>query len=140
MRENYDAAEIIVAAWRLANPTVKIPTSHGILDIALRAMVEEEGVPKWFTDHLTFADTRIGIRCLELPAILDCAQESCLTSEPNPTYVTTAVKVDEVVCRRILRDFGIAEADARRWGQALRSAADEVVSEDSEHPAIIEAA
>jgi hypothetical protein len=92
MRENRRLAEFVVAAWRLANgPNVRMPTSH---DRALKDLLREEPeIPDWIKENLTFADTRVGLRCLELPSILDCAQESWLTSEPNPTYASTAIKL-----------------------------------------------
>ena len=89
---------------------------------------------------MTFADTRVGLRCLELPEILDRAQESYLTSEPNPTYVSTAVKIDELVSLRILRDLGIGAEQARAWGLRLKAVADDVVKKDNERPAGIEPA
>jgi len=142
MRENRRLAELIVAAWRLANgPDARMPTSHGILDRALQELVREEnGIPTWVKDNLTFADTRVGLRCLELPSILDCAQESFLTSEPNPTYAKTAIKVDELISRRMLRDLKISEGDARRWGERLRRVTGEIIEEDNQHPVVVSAA
>lgn len=142
MRSNYDVAELLVASWRIANGSERMPTSHGILDTALRDLVNTEGkaLPAWFAAGLTFADTRVGLRCLELPTILDCAQESCLTSEPNSSYVTTAIKADEIVCRSILMDLDVDIDLARAWGEQLKAATDRIVHEDHERPAIIEAA
>ena len=142
MNENFRLAELIVAAWRLANGTdVRMPTSHGILDRALADLLREEAaIPGWVKNNLTFADTRVGFRCLELPAILDCAQESFLTSEPNPTYAATAIKVDDLICKRMLRDLKIETEDAIRWGKRLRKVAEEAVAEDGLHPAVVSAA
>lgn len=142
MRENRRLAEFIVAAWRLANgPQARMPTSHGILDRALEDLVREEpSIPAWVKENLTFADTRVGLRCLELPSILDCAQESFLTSEPNPTYASTAIKVDELICRRMLRDLKITQEDAVRWGERLRKVTGDVVAEDGQHPVVVPAA
>ena len=142
MRENRRLAEFIVAAWRLANgPDDRMPTSHGILDRALEDLVREEaGIPAWVKENLTFADTRVGLRCLELPSILDCAQESFLTSEPNPTYASTAIKVDDLISRRMLRDLKIEQDDAVRWGKRLRKVTGDMVAEDSEHPVVVSTA
>jgi hypothetical protein len=139
MRENRRLAEFIVAAWRLANGAdVRMPTSHGILDRALEDLVRKEPeIPDWIKENLTFADTRVGLRCLELPNILDCAQESWLTSEPNPTYASTAIKVDELICRRMLRDLDISQDNAVRWGKLLRKVTDTVIAEDSQRPAVV---
>jgi len=40
MIETYNLAELIVASWKLANANERIPTSHGILDRALRDLVD----------------------------------------------------------------------------------------------------
>lgn len=141
MKSTYDVAELLVASWRIANERVRMPTSHGILDAALRQLVGEHAdLPEWFSEQLTFADTRVGLRCLELPKILDCAQESCLTSEPNAAYVTTQVKVDEITCEGMLRDLDIEPDAARRWGQFLRERTDAIMREDQARPVVIEAA
>jgi hypothetical protein len=139
MIETYNLAELIVASWKLANANERIPTSHGILDRALRDLVDQApDIPSWVKESLTFADTRVGLRCLELPEILDRAQESFLTSEPNPTYVSTAVKIDELVSLRMLRDLGIQAEQARTWGRRLKAVADDVVKKDNEKPVTIE--
>jgi len=139
MIETYNLAELIVASWKLANGNERIPTSHGILDRALRDLIDQApDIPSWVREGLTFAYTRVGLLCLELPEILDRAQESFLTSEPNPTYVSTAVKVDELVSRRMLRDLGIGPEQARTWGRRLKAVADDVVKKDNERPATIE--
>jgi hypothetical protein len=142
MNENYRLAELIVAAWRLANgPGVRMPTSHGILDRALADLLRDEAtIPAWVKSNLTFSDTRVGLRCLELPTILDCAQESFLTSEPNPSYAATVIKVDDLICKRMLRDLNIRTEDAIRWGERLRKVAAAAVAEDGLRPAVVSAA
>ncbi|MBF0306868.1 MAG: hypothetical protein HQL41_14585 [Alphaproteobacteria bacterium] len=124
MREYYEFAEFLVAAWCLspADGCARMPTSHGILDHALKEIVALPEFPRRFADVLTFADTSVGMRCLELPSILDSAQESQLTSEPNPTYETTAIKVNQQVCRRNLRDLGISPEEAIEIGTRLKHA------------------
>jgi hypothetical protein len=141
MIETYNLAELIVASWKLANANERIPTSHGILDRALHDLIDHApDIPNWVKESLTFADTRVGLRCLELPAILDSAQESFLTSEPNPTYVSTAVKIDELVSLRILRELGLEPEQARTWGRRLKAVADDIVKQDNQRPPTIEPA
>lgn len=124
MREHYEFAEFLVAAWCLATEGDRMPTSHGILDHALKEIVSDTKFPQRFVEILTFADTSVGMRCLELPSILDRAQESQLTSEPNPTYESTAIKVNAQVCRRNLRDLGISPEEAQAVGTSLKAAAE----------------
>jgi hypothetical protein len=140
MPQVYDVAELLVAAWKLANPERRMPTSHGILDHALKDLVDNETqLPEWVRSTLTFADTRVGLRCLELPEILDGAQENGLTTEPNPTYVTTAIKVDPLICRRMLRDLRVDEAVARHLGERIRITVDALVRQDEHRSVLIEA-
>jgi hypothetical protein len=141
MPQLYDVAELIVASWKLANGDDRVPTSHGILDHALQELIKSENdLPTWVRESLTFADTRVGLRCLELPEILDTAQENGLTSEPNPTYVSTAIKVNSLICRRMLRDLGVDESAARRWGERIKSITTALLRQDEERPVLIDAA
>jgi hypothetical protein len=139
-RRIYDVAELVVASWKLANGGERMPTSHGILDRALNELVTDPELPKWVGNSLTFADTRVGLRCLELPEILDRAQENGLTSEPNPTYVTTAIKIDDLICRRMLRDLEISEDAARRWGARIKEVATRLSRENEAKPVLIDVA
>jgi len=107
MIETYNLAELIVASWKLANANERIPTSHGILDRALRDLIDQDpDIPSWVKEGLTFADTRVGLRCLELPEILDRAQESFLTSEAKP-YVRQHSRQD--------RRVGVSSDPTRSW-------------------------
>ena len=139
MPQVYDVAELLVASWKLANGDVRMPTSHGVLDYALKDLVDGDAdLPGWIREALTFADTRVGLRCLELPEILDSAQENGLTTEPNPTYVTTAVKVDVLICRRMLRDLNVEEGTAKRLGVRIREITAELTRQDDQRPVLIE--
>jgi len=138
MKEHYELAELLIASWKLANGEERMPTSHGILDRALQDMVGD--LPDWAKENLNFVDTRVGLRCIELPAVLDCAQESFLTSEPNYTYLRTEIKVDAEVCERMLEDLEVDTDVAKEWGARLKEKVDGLVIEDKAKPMIIEAA
>jgi hypothetical protein len=123
MREHFEFAEFLAAAWRLANTgadDARMPTSHGILDQALYELRDD--LPENFKRTLSFGNTRIGFRCYELADILYCAQANLLTSEPNPTYLTTAVQIGEGTARRILRRRHIEPAVGSDFGFKLKSA------------------
>jgi hypothetical protein len=127
MREHFEFAEFLASAWRLANTDSddsRIPTSHGILDQALYELRKE--LPPRFRELLTFGNTRVGFRCYELPDILYSAQANLLTSEPNPTYLTTAVQIRESTARRILRRRNIDPAVGREFGHKLKAAVDKI--------------
>lgn len=81
MANRYVAAELLTALWKLGAGNERLPTSHGILDRALKQVLSE--LPTELTDDLTFGVTGVGLRCYELPDILLAAQEAMLTSEPT---------------------------------------------------------
>jgi hypothetical protein len=104
-----------------------MPTSHGILDRALYRMRDE--FPESFRASLTFSTTAVGLRCLELPAILLAAREALLTSEPNPTYLSTVVKMDEDAARQVALDFDLTTRTAREIGERLHKAVGDIREE-----------
>ena len=119
MREYYELAEYLAASWRLANDgEVRMPTSHGILDEALYEL--RDALPDRLKGSISFGNTRVGFRCYELPQILYCAQANLLTSEPNPTYLTTSIQIDRDAARRLVKRLGLSPADARTFGERLR--------------------
>lgn len=117
-------AQLIAACWTVSGESSRIPTSHGLLDRALKATCEHGGFPDWARDRLHFVDSRIGLQCVEVPDILEWAQRSQLTSAPNPSYETTEVQISDRVARRFLVQLGVTPDDATAWGQSLRSAID----------------
>ena len=120
MRKDYEFAEFLVSAWRLANPGARLPTSHGILDRALERVLP--ALPAKFEGYLTFFDARTGRLCRELPAILRSAQESFLTTEPNPTYLTAEVKIDGFFAHDLLQELDIEPETANEFGKKLQRA------------------
>ncbi len=112
----YSQAELLIALWKLGTAEKMLPTSHGILDRALQT-VRDELPPE--LSSLTFSATGIGLRCYELPDILLAAQEAMLTSEPNPTYLSTLVTITEDEAQEIVITHGIGIDDAIRIGAAL---------------------
>ncbi len=118
-----ELSQLIVASWLLADDENPIPTSHGILDRALADALRRAPLPPWASESLHFVDARVGLQCVELPAILDRAQKAQLTTAPNPSYQETKPRISRAAARHFLRKLGIAENDALQFGQALKSAA-----------------
>lgn len=117
MVNSYERAELLTAIWKLGAGGSLMPTSHGILD---RAMSDRrDDLPDALMDELTFSVTGVGLRCLELPDILLAAQDAMLTSEPNPTYLSTVVTVDEEEARQTVLAYGLSTSRARELGAAL---------------------
>ena len=70
MQHLLDTTELLIASWILGGDTDQIPTSRGILDRALQVAVKDKTCPSWVRDKLHFVDSRIGLQCVELPALL----------------------------------------------------------------------
>ena len=126
MQHLLDATELIIASWILGGGDDRIPTSHGILDRALKTAVDHRSCPPRIRTQLHFVDSRIGLRCVELPALLDWAQRAQLTTAPNPSYQSTQVQISRKAARRMLKSLGVTEQDAAQWGAHLRETVNEV--------------
>ncbi|MDA4845450.1 hypothetical protein [Hoeflea poritis] len=119
MANRYEKAELLAALWRLGvDGDERIPTSHGVLDRALKASLAD--LPEALKSDLTFRVTGVGLRCFELPSILLAAQEAEFTTEPNPTYLSSVVNLDEDRARQIVVGHGLSTKEAQRIGALLR--------------------
>lgn len=116
----HDVARLLVSALVLADETSakrRIPTSHGILDRAIQEAMSY--FPEWAQAQIHIADSRVGLRCVELPDILGWAQAAELTTSPNPYYRETELNTSPHVARILIRRLGMPEEDARLLGQKL---------------------
>lgn len=120
MSTRFENAELLTAIWLLGAKSERLPTSHGILDKALKECLEL--LPSTLADGLSFGVTGVGLRCYELPDILLAAQEALLTTEPNPTYLSSMVTLDEDSARQIVISYGLPTSRAREIGEALLAA------------------
>jgi len=120
MTHKLDVAEILVASWILADGEGRIPTSHGILDRALKEAVRDKSCPSQVRDSLSFVDSRIGLQCVELPSLLDWAQRAHLTSAPNPSYQSAQIQISDGAAKELMEDLGIDPDAIKIWGQVLR--------------------
>lgn len=132
----HDVMELLVASWLLSadNPNDEeariLPTSHGILDHAMQEALAEGAFPRW-KEAVRFVDSRVGLRCVELPEILTLAQRSELTTAPNPSYHTTRVKLSASAARQLLRRLEVEPEQARTWGEQLRRGVRQTEAESS---------
>jgi len=121
----HDVMELLVASWLLSaeDPDDEdarlLPTSHGVLDKAMRDALEKGLFPSW-NGAVRFVDSRVGLRCVELPEILTLAQRSELTTVPNPSYHTTRIKLSAAGAKQLLRRLGVDPDEAKQWGEGLR--------------------
>ena len=120
MTHKLDISEILVASWILADGEGRIPTSHGVLDRALKEAVGDESCPSQIRDSLSFVDSRIGLQCVELPSPLDWAQRAHLTSAHNPSYQSARIQISKGAAEELMEDLGIDPDAIRTWGQVLR--------------------
>ena len=126
MQHLLEATEVLIASWILAGGDDRIPTSHGVLDRALEIAVAHQACPSAIRGQLHFVDSRIGLRCVELPALLDWAQRAQLTTTANPSYDSTQVQISPKAAQQILHSLGVAEQDAVQWGTHLRQTVTDV--------------
>lgn len=125
MAKLQDIAELLVASWVLSRAESEVellPTSHGLLDHALDQALKAGAFPESWRGRLHFVDSRIGLQCVELQAVIDVAQRAEFTSEPNPSYKATRVKIGPRAARALLRRHGVPEDVAKDWGTVLHSA------------------
>lgn len=129
-RHPLDTIEVLITSWILGGEgdRDRIPMSHGVLDRALRVAIEHGAFPPWVREELNFVDSRIGLRCVELPALLNWAQRAQLTAAPNPAYHWTQVQISRGAARRILSEHDVPEEKAIEWGSILREAIDRSAS------------
>ena len=115
----HDVARLLISSLALASDEEKrqIPTSHGILDRAIKDALQL--FPDWAQKEIHIADSRVGWQCVELPAILGWAQAAELTSAPNPYYRFADLQVSPRVAHILLKRLGVAENDAHTLGQTL---------------------
>jgi len=69
-----------------------------------------------------------------VPEVLRAAQESYLTSEPNPTYKTAEIKISAAAAFDLLDALDIAAEDAERFGKQL---ARSIERQLHEHPELV---
>lgn len=129
MVDQYAVAELLTALWRLGGSEERMPSSHGILDRALYEL--RDSLPQSLVGELTFSESSVGLRCLQLPTILLAAQEALLTSEPNPTYLSTQVTLDDDSARQIVVGADLSTRDARRIGELLHERANAIKAQIS---------
>lgn len=125
MAKVQDIAELLVASWVLSHgetePAEPLPATHGLLDRALNQALDAGAFPESWRQRLHFVDSRVGLKCVELSSVISAAQGASFTSDPNPSYEATQVKVLHGTARRLLRRHAaVTEEQARAWGTLLR--------------------
>jgi hypothetical protein len=120
MNQIHNITQLLVSSLILSGIS-KIPTSHGLLDRALKAAYDEGAFPDWVRREMHFVDSRIGLQCIELQEILTWAQNAELTTAPNPSYRYADVQISSRAANQLLRRIGVSEDHARQWGAVLQN-------------------
>lgn len=97
---------------------------------------EKGALPDWARQQLHFVDSRIGLQCVELPAILDSAQRAELTEAPNSSYKRTVIKISPQAARQIVKRLNISPEQAADWGRMLGEAVGQAEKQFEEHVGI----
>lgn len=137
MKRLQDIAELLVASWVLSREGIDVdplPTSRGLLDRALERALKNGAFPEEWRERLHFVDSRVGLQCVELESVISTAQRAEFTTEPNPSYETTHIKISANAARALLRRNRVDEDVAKRWGVALHQAVDAAKSTLAEFP------
>tara|TARA_R110002167_G_scaffold319685_2_gene525473 strand:- start:2733 stop:3158 length:426 start_codon:yes stop_codon:yes gene_type:complete len=129
MNATHQLAEFLVVAWRLGASSDRIPTSHGILDRALKKLQEAGDLPDWTSERLHFIDSRVGLQCVELPDILEWAQRAQLTTAPNPSYESTQVQISQWLAEEMVADLDMQMENIQEVGKRLEDAVNQAKSE-----------
>lgn len=134
--DHHLAAQVLVSTWVISADekdfAPELPTSDGILDKALKWSIED-GAFVDILSQLSFVEGRAGLRCVELSSILNWAQASGMTQDPNPTYEKTQIKISAKAARRTLRHLKISMEDALNWGGILAQKIERAKSEAREY-------
>ena len=121
-------ADILVATWKVSQPSRPLPQGQGHLDAALEAAIKSGAFPPQFKE-LSFIHTPSSTYCPELIGILDYANMSLAITTPNPTYLSANINLSTEAAEAILEEHGISRGDAVAWGNTLASALDSAGSE-----------
>lgn len=117
-----DVAELLLASWVLSGPSDDLPIGQGALDRAVKGALEKGACPPAWGQELHFVDSRAGLRCAELEAVLDAAVSAELAHYVSPSFTTLRPTLSSRVARELLRHHEVSEADVRDWGTLLREA------------------
>jgi hypothetical protein len=123
-------ARVLVCSWVLGGEEVlDLPTGAGVADRALELARADNALPAWFWQQVHFAQSRVGLICVELCDILDWAQTADLIEFSHPAQRRARVKVRPATARQMLLEIGVSVEEAASWGRTLRAASGTAIKE-----------
>jgi hypothetical protein len=123
MDRTRELAQLLISSWVLVEGTgdnKQIPSWQGVLDRALNNLVKNRALPEWAISSLHFVDSRIGLKCVELPSILSLAQSSGLVTAPNPSYRSTQIQISPEAAMYFIDKLEVTEDAARSLGKVFQ--------------------
>ena len=120
MLENHGKpAQLIAALWTIgAAEDRHLPNYRGVLDSALNKIKDQ--LPTDVTENLTFSVTGIGLRCLELPQIINDMQYLLLADIRVTSSIRIKVEADQAFA--MLCEQNISRQDASQLAQEFYAA------------------
>ncbi len=120
MLENEGKPALLIAAlWTIgAAEGRELPNYRGVLDSALNSIKDQ--LPTDVAEHLTFSVTAVGLRCLELPQIINDMQYLMLADISVNTSIKTCTELDQAY--RMLYEQGVGLERANLLAQKFYSA------------------
>lgn len=79
-----------------------IPISDGSLDRAMKEAIDQKGISDRISKSLNFSDTRIGLRCVELPALEQVAINALIIEPQPPEYIHDKFSITSKGAKKIL--------------------------------------
>ncbi len=118
LQNNGKPAELFAALWTISYAGGDLPDCHGILDRALQQILNK--LPVDVSKDLNFAVTSVGLRCLELPQILNDMQYLGLADISISDSVAVRVGEDHAYC--MLYEQGLSREKADNLAKDFYSA------------------
>jgi hypothetical protein len=85
-------------------------------------------LPARFSETLSFGNTRIGLRCYELPDILHAVQANLLAHFDGVGFQALILDIDDATARLLLRRRSIEPGIARTFAAGLGAAIETVMT------------
>jgi hypothetical protein len=118
--DDYELAMTLIALLYLGGSRRTFPDHSGYLDHGLRDCID--GLPKSLAKSLSFSFTNVGLRCCELPMILQCALEIGLIEWTGFSMDSFTLKISREDARMNAVAADHSTADFEIMGAALVSA------------------
>lgn len=118
-----ELATFVAALWAIGpGRSELIPDVAGVLDLALQDI--QDDLPPLIAGQLHFSETAVGVRCLELPQIVDWMQYAHLIEYDGSTFTKLRIMITEDTARMTMIDLGFMSAQyepvAQRFYDAVK--------------------